>query len=154
MHSEHPLSSITIRSFQPSDQKAVKTLVLAGLLDHWGKLDLSKNPDLDDIAASYQSGLFLVACRNQEIIATGALLPRSRDTAEIVRMSVAAGSRRQGIGNLMLTNLCAQARLRGFRRIILETTSSWRDVINFYLRYGFSITHEKDGDVWFELRFD
>jgi len=154
MHSEHPLSSITIRPFQPSDQKAVKTLVLAGLLDHWGKLDPAKNPDLDDIAASYQRGLFLVACRNQEIIATGALLPRSRDTAEIVRMSVAVGCRRQGIGNLLLDNLCEQARLRGFRRIILETTASWRDVINFYLRYGFRITHEKDGNVWFTLQLD
>ncbi len=38
-----------------------KKLILAGLAEHWGELDLSKNPDLDDITSTYASGAFFVA---------------------------------------------------------------------------------------------
>lgn len=141
--------SITLRLFQPADQQAVKSLVLAGLVEHWGVLDASKNPDLDDIAASYASGAFLVACQDGEIIASGALLPHPEGTAEIVRMSVASNFRRRGIGRMVLDALVEQARRSGCRRIVLETTETWQDAISFYLGYGFHITHHKDGDVFF-----
>ena len=87
----NPPEGITIRPFQPADQQEVRALVLAGLAEHWGTLDPHKNPDLENISASYAEGVFLVALLDQRIIATAALVFRSGDTAEIVRMSVAAG---------------------------------------------------------------
>ena len=87
----------------------------------------------------------------QHIIATAALVFRPGDTAEIVRMSVAAGMRRGGIGRLMLDSLSVEARRRGIRRLVLETTQTWDEVVVFYLRYGFKITHFLDGDVYFAM---
>ena len=59
--------------------------------------------------------------------------------------------RRHGIGRLMLDSLCVEARRRGIRRLVLETTETWQEVIAFYQRYGFEITHYQDGDVYFAL---
>jgi putative acetyltransferase len=147
---------ITLHVFQPADQAAVKDLILAGLAEHWGTLDPSKNPDLDDIAASYTAAsdagaVFLVARYQDRIIGTGALVPRQNGVAEVVRMSVAADWRRQGIGRMILQALVDHARQAEFKRIILETTETWQEVIAFYLRFGFRITHNKDGDMYFEL---
>ena len=140
--------------FTPADQPAVKALVLAGLADHWGTLDPSKNPDLNNIAATYKGAYFLVAKQEGKVVGCGALVPRSPDTAEVVRMSVATAARRQGLGRRILSALCAEAKARGFRRVMLETTQTWSEVIAFYQGFGFRITHYKDGDVYFELLLD
>ena len=125
--------------------------MLAGLADHWGKLDPALNPDLNDIAESYRDAVFLVAKQNGQVVGCGALVPHDGHTAEIKRMSVATSLRRQGLGRCILTALCDEARVRGFRRIILETTETWDEVIAFYLAFGFRVTHHKDGDIYFEL---
>ncbi len=75
------LPSITITPFAPADQAEVKALILAGLAEHWGVLDPSLNPDLDDIAASYRQATFLVARCGDRIVGTGALLPHSASVA-------------------------------------------------------------------------
>lgn len=143
--------SLRIRQFQPSDQPAVKKLILNGLVDHWKILDPTKNPDLDDIYASYQHATFVVAQENDCIIGCGALVPHTAETVEIVRMSVESNFRRKGIGTLILQHLIQEARMQGYRTIILETTATWQEVIAFYLRSGFHITHYKDGDAYFAL---
>jgi GNAT superfamily N-acetyltransferase len=140
---EEPLlSSLTILPFQPEDQAAVKHLILSGLGDHWGKIDPSMNPDLDDISSNYAGATFLVArwqhsrCtrRGDRIVGTGALIPRPDGKAEVVRMSVAVGMRRKGIGRLILDQLVQRARAAGYRQVILETTTTWLEVIEFYLQ--------------------
>ena len=145
------MQPLTLTPFEPSDQVDVKELILSGLVEHWGFLDETKNPDLDDIAASYAGGTFLVGRLGDRIVGTGALVPRSSDTAEIARMSVAKELRQQGIGRRILQALLEQARAQGFRQVILETTATWSEVVEFYLRCGFHITHYKDGDVYFAL---
>ena len=52
---------ITILPFQPEHQSEVKRLVLEGLAEHWGALDLTLNSDLNDISAAYDHSVFLVA---------------------------------------------------------------------------------------------
>jgi len=143
-----------IRPFQPGDQSAAKGLILDGLVAHWGWLDASKNPDLDDIAASYADGLFLVAIEAGRLIGTGALKPVSDNTFEIVRMSVARDYRRRGYGRGLLNALIQAAREKGATQIICETTSTWTEVIQFYESYGFARTHEKEGDTYFMLQLD
>lgn len=142
---------ITLSPFQPGDQTAAKALILAGLVEHWGLLDPSKNPDLNDIATSYTGATFLVARLADKLVGTGALIPRTTDSAEIVRMSVDRSIRRQGIGRTILQALVEQARKSGFRQVTLETTETWGEVITFYLNFGFQITHHQDGDVYFAL---
>lgn len=141
---------LEIGPFQPQDQVVVKQLVQQGLAEHFGFLDPTKNPDLDDIATGYAGATFLVARQDGQIIGCGALIPRSAQHAEIKRMSVKKEWRGQHIGTLLLNALCASARAQGFSRIILETTDTWAEVIGFYQRNGFQITHYQDGDVYFE----
>lgn len=142
---------LRINLFQPRDQGAVKQLILAGLVEHWGFLDESKNPDLEDITSSYADSTFLVGWLGDQIVGCGALTPRSNQVAEIVRMSVAQNFRRHGIGRQILRALIEAAQQRGFEQVVLETTSGWSDVVTFYLSYGFCITHEQDGDTYFAL---
>ncbi|MDO9121461.1 MAG: GNAT family N-acetyltransferase [Anaerolineaceae bacterium] len=144
-------NDISLLPFQPADQAEVKQFVLAGLVEHWGFLDYTLNPDLNDIAASYADGLFLVALQDGRIVGTGALLPRSEYSAEIMRMSVSAELRRSGLGRAILQRLCREAKAMGFQKIILETTETWQGVIEFYLNFGFHITHHQDEDVYFAL---
>ncbi len=146
-----PAAELTIRPFRPEDQAAVKDLILAGMLEHWGMLDPHKNPDLDDIATSYAGAVFLVAWLEPRVVGSGALLPRPGATGEIVRMSVAADLRRQGLGRRILERLREQAAALGYRRLVLETTSTWQAAIDFYLGFGFRITHEQDGETHFAL---
>lgn len=140
---------LEIRPFQPADQTAARALILAGLAAHWGWLDPSLNPDLDDIAASYAGGVFLVAVNDGRLVGTGALLPEAAGVGRIVRMSVSAAERRRGIGRAVLRALIAAAAARGYTRIVLETTTTWADAIAFYEANGFRRTHEAEGDIHF-----
>jgi GNAT superfamily N-acetyltransferase len=144
-------NQLLIQHFHSADQSEVKDLILAGLAEHWGSLDPSCNPDLDDITTSYAGAVFLVARLDGHLVGTGALLPRSRETGEIVRMSVAKSHRRRGIGQQILIRLLFHAQQIGYEQVVLETTTAWQEVIGFYLNNGFRVTHYQDGDVYFCL---
>jgi GNAT superfamily N-acetyltransferase len=145
---------VILRDFQPEDQAAARALILAGLAERWGWLDPQRNPDLEDIARSYDGAVILVAYLEGRLVGTGALVPRSEDEAEIVRMSVASDLRRQGVGGRILAELLGRARMLGIRRVVLETTATWGDAVDFYLKHGFRITHEKKGDIYMDFLFN
>jgi len=142
---------LRIEVFRPRDQPTVKALILEGLAEHWGHLDAHKNPDLEDIVGSYKDGHFLVGWVDGQLVGCGALLPHSGRAAQIVRMSVAKPFRRRSVGRQILQALIAEAKQRGHRQVVLETTSTWQEVIAFYLQAGFLITHQRDGDTYFVL---
>lgn len=142
---------LSIVSFCPENQRDAKALILAGMEEHWGVLDESRNPDLDDIATSYADGVFLVAWQGGEIVGTGAFRPVSDDTVEIVRMSVKRENRRQGIGGEILTELCWRAYRQGYKQAILETTANWEEAVAFYRAFGFEVTHQTAGDLYFAM---
>jgi GNAT superfamily N-acetyltransferase len=139
--------AIRIEPFRSENQNDAKELILAGLQEHWGSIDPTRNPDLRDIGASYRSGIFLVAWMGQRLVGTGAFVPSGAHTCEIKRMSIAREMRRQGLGRLMLHTLIERARAESFQHITLETTATWHEAIAFYLRNGFRITHYQSGDT-------
>jgi ribosomal protein S18 acetylase RimI-like enzyme len=148
------VDQITIRPFQPEHQAAAQKLILTGLEEHWGTLDPSFNQDLNDIASTYASGIFLTAWLGDRLVGTGALIPSADHTAEIVRMSVDTSLRRMGIGRGILDALIEQAKSDGYQRIILETTNTWEDAKGFYRSYGFEFTHYQGDDIYFALNLD
>jgi GNAT superfamily N-acetyltransferase len=145
------VDAVTIRPFHPEDQGAVKALILAGLKEHWGMLDLTKDSDLNDIAGSYGDATFLTAWIEDQLVGTGALIHEAEGVGRIVRMSVAKPMRRCGIGKVVLMCLCQAAETAGYRQIVLETTSDWEDAIAFYTRFGFRVLDAWDGDTHFVL---
>jgi GNAT superfamily N-acetyltransferase len=145
----------TIRDFEAVDQEVVRWLIIEGLGEHWGSIDLSLNQDLNDMQASFGHGQILVAEDSTGIVGTGTILPRLGGVAEIVRMSVSADSRNTGVGQLIASRLIDTARAWNCERVIVETASHWTEVVAFYQRCGFQITHEVDGpfcrDTFLEL---
>jgi ribosomal protein S18 acetylase RimI-like enzyme len=143
----------TIRPFMTSDQPAARALVLAGLGEHWGYIDETLNPDLDDIAAAYppETSLFLVVeDPTGALIGAGCLTEDDPSTGRLVRMSVASSARGQGIGRRLVAELESAARQRGYRRLVCETTEDWADAVGLYLATGFTETGICDGDRHFE----
>jgi hypothetical protein len=67
---------LRIRSFQARDQKTARQLILAGLGEHFGWIDETRNPDLDDIAANYvdRGSTSLVAEIDGKLVGTAALI--------------------------------------------------------------------------------
>jgi GNAT superfamily N-acetyltransferase len=148
------VDGMKVRDFRAGDQDKVKTLVLAGLEEHWGALDETLNADLEDIAASYSGGRTLVVEVDGSVIGTGTVVLRQEGVAEIVRMSVRRDFRRKGVGRLITSELLKVVSEWGVMRVVLETSAHWEDVVAFYSSCGFSITGYEEGDfgrdAWFE----
>lgn len=149
------LAQFIIRPFRVTDQVAAQQLVIAGLGERWGWIDPTLNPDLDHIATNYVDGVFLVGYVGATLVATGALIPEvtpeGTPVLRVVRMSVRADLRRQGLGRHVLDALLQEARARGCAQLVLETTSTWTDALRFYQRYGFEVVAERDGDTHMQL---
>jgi putative acetyltransferase len=146
------MSPARIRPFAPGDQRAVRALILAGLREHWGWLNPSLNPDLDDIAASYvaPAHVFLVAEIEQVLTGAGALIVDNH-TGQIVRVSVSPRWRRRGIGRALVIALLDAARARGLVRVWMETNDDWHAAISLYRRCGFQEFDRRAGCVFMAL---
>ncbi len=146
-----------IRPIEPRDQDQCKELIYAGLREHLGAgfNPAIRHPDLEDISKWYRKQTFLVNVMEGKVIATGALIEEDANTGRIVRMSVRREFRRSGIGRRILDELKEGAKARGFRRLVVETTSSWENVVRFYVANGFEISgyREEDGEVDFVMEF-
>lgn len=147
------MDALFVRAFTPADQAAARALILSGLGERFGFVDETRNPDLDDIAATYlaRGHRFLVAELVGEIVGTGALLFASDGaTCQLVRVSVRRDLRRQGIAQVIVGALLAEARARGLRRVWVETDEPWHDAIALYQRLGFVIYERRAGLVFLE----
>jgi GNAT superfamily N-acetyltransferase/uncharacterized damage-inducible protein DinB len=146
-------ATLTIRDFTPRDQIVTRRLVLAGLGDHFGTIDETMNPDLDDIATHYLAPghRFVLAERDGALVGAGALIEEAPDTGRLVRMSVDRAHRSQGIGRALVNHLLAEARTRGYRRVVIETNDDWRDAIGLYRACGFTEFDRRDGEIHMAL---
>ena len=108
---------IHIRPFEPRDQIPARQLILNGLGEHFGWIDETRNPDLDDIAANYlqRGNVFVVAEIGGELVGTGGLITVDANTARIVRMSVSRNHLRKGIGRALVMHLLDVARQRNIQ---------------------------------------
>jgi ribosomal protein S18 acetylase RimI-like enzyme len=138
-----------IRAFAPGDQTSARASILEGLREHWGRLDPSLNPDLDDISASYiaPGHVFLIAEIGHALAGTGALIVEGA-TGQIVRVSVSPLWRRHGVGKTLVAALLEAARARGLVRVWMETNDDWKDAIGLYRRCGFQEFDRRAGCVF------
>lgn len=149
-------SELEVRAIADDEHRAARDLVLAGMQEHWGAVDPSANPDLDQIGKSYRDGIFAVALYRGELVATGSLLPLpdlpdEPPTGQIQRMTVTKELRRLGVASRMLEFLREEARRRGLRRIVLETSVRWNEATSFYRAHGFHELGIRDGDRYFAM---
>ena len=77
-----------IRLFEPPDQSAARRVILEGLRQHHlEEFDETRNPDLDDITATYVDAghLFVVAEVAGQVVGTGVLKAEGERTGRIER---------------------------------------------------------------------
>ena len=136
-----------LRDFEPADQPALRRRILAGLQDRGGeRFDTARNPDLDDFVTHYlDCGAEIVVFEADfEIIATGVLVPDENTAGEILRMSVAATHRRQGLARRVVEKLVGRARRREMSELRVLTDTPWTSAVELYRACGFAEI-ESDG---------
>jgi len=131
---------LKIESVNESTQTQVKELILQGLEEHFGFLDTSLNPDLNNIIQNYieQGHIFLVGLIKTEVVCCGALKTVNEDTGRIVRMSVKKEYRRNGYASQIIDALEERAKSKGYSKIMLKTIYRWSDAVGFYTARGYS----------------
>jgi len=143
-----------IRTFQPADAATVRDLFSHGLLDFAMGFEEpmreyirhSLADDLADISASYfkePGGHFWVAEIDGQIKGIVGIQRRTREEAELRRMSVAADSRRHGIGGKLLETAEAFCWEKGYQRIRLTTVSLLQSAIALYRKHGYQQAGEE-----------
>lgn len=131
--------TVRIRPFTPPDQATTRQLILNGLGGHFGFIDDTMNPDLDNIWQYYivPGNVFVVAEIDGQIVGSGALIEEGEGVGRLVRMSVNPNWQRQGIGRALVQHLIEKAREYGYRRLLVETNHDWDDAIGLYQNCGF-----------------
>lgn len=133
------MSQLIIDEVTEDTQEQAKRVVLSGLEERLGFLNESYNTDLNNIVQNYTNhgDVFLTGTLRSEVICTGALIEERKDVGRIVRMSVLKAYRRKGFARKMLEELEAIARTKKYVKIVLETTNTWSDAIQFYKSNGY-----------------
>jgi ribosomal protein S18 acetylase RimI-like enzyme len=132
--------SIRIRQYQQADQAAVMKLHIDGLNQFGASIG---NPlldkDIQQIEQSYlnNNGDFLVGLLDNRIIGMGAFRKYDRDTAEIKRIRIAPEHQKRGIGPTILTALEQAAQQKGYKRLVLDTTSKQLPAQKLFERNGY-----------------
>ena len=136
--------------FSKEYQEEAKKLILEGIKEYVGEININFNKDLDNIEEQYKDGQFLLVIHKEKLIGTGALIYNG-EIGQIVRMSIDKSYRHLGIGKKLLDELIEHASKNNTKKIIVETTNNWKNAINFYKSYGFKFLHYKDDDIYFYL---
>ena len=145
---------LIIRPFAATDQDAARWLILEGLGGHFGFIDETMNPDLDDIASTFPDGVFLVAEIDGVIVGTGGLMVRDDGRCQIVRMSTRPAHRRQGVASALLSQLIALANERRAPSVFLATDLDWSDAVGLYVSAGFHELGRNESGILFGLDLD
>ncbi len=144
-----------LRNFLPSDQRALRLLILGGLRDRWAEaFDAKVNPDLNDFLANYvnRGAEIVVIEYNNEIIAAGILVADDRGTGRIVRMSVTGAHRRQGLARSVVEELIRLARRRNMSEVRVLTDTPWTSAIELYRSCGFTEVGSDGADTHFVMQ--
>ena len=137
---------LKIRSFVSGDAPAARRLVESVWHEHFHHhpdpfvrdFIYTRLSDLDSAETVYgDRALFLCAVSEGEIVGTGAIKSLDDQECEMVRMFVASGCRKRGIGRAMADELIRFARMAGYDRIRLSSNNSLTASHRLYESLGF-----------------
>ncbi len=129
-----------IRPSQPADGPKIAELV-SGILQREFPADQSAYPadDLAHITEHYQGpgSAFLVAEEGQRIVGTCGVKEEDSKTAILRRLFVDPAYRGQGVGKDLLKKALEFCRSRGFREVVIRTSSNMEQAIRLCGSLGF-----------------
>jgi putative acetyltransferase len=105
--------------------------------------------DMDDVQRNYfdNGGTFLVLCRDERIIGTGAIRYLEDGVCELKRLWLLTEYHGQGLGYRMMQELFSIARAKGYRLMRLETDHVIQTrAVEFYKQLGFYEIPRYEGD--------
>lgn len=136
-----PDQRLTFRDARAGDGEDIRGVVTTVLTEYGLSRDgRVADTDLEDVLASYvaRGGLFRVLVTDTgRIVGCGGLYPLSDDEAEVRKMYFLPEARGLGLGRMLLQDLVACARQRGFKTLVLETASVLKQAISLYRSVGF-----------------
>ncbi|WP_040950046.1 GNAT family N-acetyltransferase [Gorillibacterium massiliense] len=96
---------------------------------HALNLDGLKKPDIT----------FWSAWEQGDLVGCGALKELDKENGELKSMRTASAHLRKGVAGYMLAHIIGEAKLRGYRRLSLETgsTEDFKPAVSLYEKYGF-----------------
>jgi putative acetyltransferase len=105
--------------------------------------------EMDDVQRNYfdNGGTFLVICKDEQIIGTGAIRYLEDGVCELKRLWLLTKYHRQGLGYRMMQELFSIARAKGYGLMRLETDHAVQTrAVEFYKRLGFYEIPRYEGD--------
>jgi putative acetyltransferase len=96
--------------------------------------------DMDDIQRNYfeNGGVFLIMLDDSQPVGTGAIRRLKDDICELKRLWLLTGYHGKGLGYRMIRELFSFSREKEYKRIWLQTDSSFQTrALDFYRRLGF-----------------
>jgi len=91
-----------------------------------------------DAAFSAPGGTFLLLEQEGEPVSAGAFMTVGPTTVEVKRMWTRADHRGRGLARRVLSELEAEARRRGFERVVLSTGPRQPEAVRLYLAAGYT----------------
>ncbi|MDM7885547.1 GNAT family N-acetyltransferase [Curtobacterium sp. RHCKG23] len=98
-------------------------------------VELARWPAEDFVAPR---GAFVLLHEDDRLVAGGAFKPYDDDTVELKRIWTAPEHRGRGLAALVVAELEAEARRRGFRRVYLTTGPRQPEAVRLYRRAGYT----------------
>lgn len=134
----HP-SDITLRSFQPGDERAFRELNEEWISAYF-TIEEKERAILDDPTGTVlrPGGHIFMAIEDSKAVGCCALRAMGPGTFEVAKMAVTPRLRGRGIGRKILEYVVDQARKLGATRLYLETNSKLRNAIHLYEAIGFA----------------
>ncbi len=156
-----PSATVSIRPSKPADVSQVVGLVTSILQKEFSR-DQSAYPsdDLEKISALYAGpdSRFFVAEEGDRIVGTCGVKADSKKAAILRRFFVDSSCRGKGVGSSLLKQALAFCRERGFREVVIRTSTRMEGAIRLCRAQGFQEDGRGDvGDVTlvlFRLRLD
>lgn len=134
------LLTVTVRTWRPSDIPHVVQLVRSILQQEFFK-DQSAYPaaDLERIPEMYSApdSTFLVAEEEDRIVGTCGVKAESPQTAILRRFFVVPACRGRGVGAALLRQALEFCRMRGFRDVVIRTSTRMETAIRLCRAHGF-----------------
>lgn len=112
------------------DSERLRADQQAEIATRYGSLDSEPGPK----PSAADMSIFFVAYDGAEAIGCGGLRTLDERHGEIKRMYVVLGRRGSGVASTILRHLEAEARSRGWERLVLETGDEQPDAVRFYER--------------------
>lgn len=123
---------ISIRKCEPSDQRAIKKLIVKILNEEFPK-EAAAFPlsDLEDISESYGKlgEAFFVAVSNGSVVGTVGIKREDERTAMLRRLFVDSNHRRKKLGSQLVERAIEFCREVGYDEIIFKTNSVMKNAI-------------------------